>query len=93
MLAINEYFDGNVKSISFNEGARKATVGVMAAGDYDFGTAGAELMTVVAGTMSVKLPGSTEWKEFKAGEDFRVGENSRFQLRIAADAAYLCRYL
>ncbi len=93
MLKVNEYFDGKVKSIGFEEGTGKATVGVMAAGDYEFGTAGPELMKVVSGSMSVLLPGSSEWKDFRTGEEFRVNGNSRFQLRIAADAAYLCRYL
>jgi uncharacterized protein YaiE (UPF0345 family) len=93
MLAVNEYFGGKVKSIGFSAGTGKATVGVMAAGDYDFGTEGPELMTVVSGTLTVKLPGSSVWKDFSAGEEFRVAEKSRFQLKVASDAAYLCRYL
>lgn len=39
MLKVNEYFDGNVKSIGFEQKGDKATVGVMEAGHYQFNTA------------------------------------------------------
>jgi uncharacterized protein YaiE (UPF0345 family) len=93
MLKNNEYFDGKVKSIAFDTGAGAATVGVMEAGDYEFGTAGPELMTVVSGALTVKLPGASAWKAFKAGEEFRVEAQSRFQLKVEEASAYLCRYL
>lgn len=93
MLTVNEYFAGNVKSIGFADQAGKATVGVMAAGDYEFGTAGPELMRVVSGSLTVLLPGETEWKAYGPGQEFRVGANSKFSLKVAADSAYLCRYL
>ena len=40
MLKTNEYFGGKVMSIGFDSSEGKATVGVMEAGDYEFGTAG-----------------------------------------------------
>ena len=46
-----------------------ATVGVMAKGDYEFGTSTQEIMTVITGKLVVKLPGTSEWKEFGAGEN------------------------
>jgi len=36
MFKINEYFDGKVKSIAFETTATPATLGVMAAGSYEF---------------------------------------------------------
>jgi len=98
MLKVNEYFEGNVKSIGLTvEGAQgapgKATVGVMAPGDYEFGTNSVEVMKVVAGQLTVKLPGETAWKDFGAGTEFRVEANVKFQLKVAVDTAYLCLYL
>ncbi len=93
MLKVNEYFDGKVKSIGFDADAGAATVGVMEAGEYDFGTAGPELMVVVSGELTVRLPGETEWKAYPAGTEFRVPGNSRFALKVAVPSAYLCRYL
>lgn len=92
MLEVNSYFEGKVKSIGFNSGALPATVGVMRPGDYTFGTSEFEAMTVVSGTLLVRLPGSEQWKEFKDGEQFKVEANQEFQLKVAKDTAYMCTY-
>ncbi|MBE0712116.1 MAG: pyrimidine/purine nucleoside phosphorylase [Candidatus Aminicenantes bacterium] len=92
MFKVNEYFDGKVKSLAFEMADGPATVGVMAAGDYEFGTSTLEIMTVVSGTLRVKLPGSEVWKDYKAGASFTVEAGKKFQLKVAADAAYVCLY-
>ena len=53
MFKVNEYFDGKVKSLGFNNGDGRFTVGVMAAGSYTFGTNCKEEMTLVSGKMAV----------------------------------------
>ena len=92
MFDVNEYFDGNVKSIAFQTETLPATVGVMAPGDYEFGTSQFETMTVVSGALTVLLPAETEWQTFTAGEAFEVAANMRFQVKAAVDTAYLCTY-
>jgi purine/pyrimidine-nucleoside phosphorylase len=92
MFKHNEYFEGNVKSIAFTTADGPATVGVMAAGEYEFGTDTVEVMTVVTGEMEIKLPGSDEWQCFVAGDQFEVEKNVRFGVRIQADTSYLCLY-
>ncbi|MDF0734277.1 pyrimidine/purine nucleoside phosphorylase [Pseudomonas entomophila] len=92
MFKVNEYFDGTVKSIGFNGEEGPATVGVMAPGEYEFGTAKREIMHVVAGALTVKLPGSDSWDTFAAGSQFNVPADSKFQLKVAVDTAYLCEY-
>lgn len=92
MFKTNEYFDGNVKSMAFENEEGKATVGIMAPGEYEFGTSTVELMTVVSGTMDVLLPGETNWKTFKAYETFRVEKDAKFKLIIKSDCAYKCIY-
>jgi uncharacterized protein YaiE (UPF0345 family) len=92
MFKVNEYFDGKVKSLAFQTAEGPATVGVMAPGDYEFGTSTVEIMSVVSGLLTVKLPGSEAWKEFRAGQSFTVAAGRKFQLKVAADAAYLCLY-
>lgn len=93
MFKTNEYFDGKVKSIAFAAGGGPATVGVMAPGDYEFSTGRKEIMTVVSGKLAVKLPGETAWKDFPKGAAFTVAPDSRFQLKVAEDTAYLCLYV
>jgi len=92
MFDVNEYFDGKVKSIAFHAGSDKATVGVMAVGDYEFGTSTIEHMTLVSGKMSVKLPDENDWRDIKLNETFIVGANTSFLVKIADEASYLCIY-
>lgn len=92
MFDTNQYFDGKVVSIAFKGETLPATVGVMAPGDYEFGTAKPETMQVVSGSMTVQLPGESDWRTIKAGESFQVPGDSKFQVKIAADCAYLCLY-
>ena len=92
MFKTNEYFDGNVKSIAFSTEEYPATVGVMAKGEYEFGTSTVEIMTVISGTMIIQLPDETEWKEYHPFDKFRVEKDKKFKLKIPAEAAYLCVY-
>ena len=92
MFKVNEYFDGKVKSIAFTSLEGPATVGVMAPGEYEFGTASVEIMSVISGAMEVKLPGATSWKSITASERFEVAANVKFGVRIEVETAYLCLY-
>jgi uncharacterized protein YaiE (UPF0345 family) len=92
VLKINEYFEGQVKSISFQSPTLPASVGVMAPGEYEFGTSQKETMTVVCGELVVCLPGGSDWQTFGAGDSFVVDAKQRFQLTVAGDTAYLCTY-
>jgi len=93
MIAVNEYFEGRVKSLTLTINGNKATSGVMAAGEYEFNTGAKEIMTVTAGSMSVLLPGKPDYSVFSAGQKFEVPANSKFQLKLTSDAAYLCEFI
>ena len=92
MFKTNEYFDGKVKSIAFETAAGPATVGVMAEGEYEFGTSTRETMSVTSGRLDVKLPGSSEWVSYLAGDEFVVEKDQRFGVRAIGQTAYLCLY-
>ncbi len=92
MFKTNEYFDGKVKSIAFETSEGPATIGVMAAGEYEFGTATIEFMTVTSGVMSVQQPGETEWKDYKEFETFRVEKDVKFKVKVSCDTSYRCLY-
>ena len=92
MFDVNEYFDCKVKSLAFTSGNDKATIGVMAAGDYEFGTSCIEHMTLVSGKMQVKLPDENNWREIALNETFIVAANASFQVKTDCDSAYLCIY-
>lgn len=92
-LQHNTYFDGGVQSLGFERSGARQSVGVMAAGEYHFGTDAPERMTVVSGELVVKLPGGDEWQAFPAGTSFDVAGSSAFDLKVDAPTAYLCEYL
>ena len=92
MIKHNSYFDNNVQSLGFATDTKPASVGVMAAGEYRFGTEAAERMEVISGALTVLLPEQTEWQTYAAGEGFDVPANSHFDLKVAVNTAYLCIY-
>ena len=92
MFDTNEYFDGKVKSIAFNTETLPATVGVMAPGDYVFNTGEKEKMTVVSGSLTIKLSPDADKIIYTAGESFDVPANSSFDVNVSVETAYLCLY-
>ena len=92
MFKTNEYFDGKVKSIALDTTECPATIGVMAKGEYEFGTSTVEYMTVTSGEMTVKLPGSDQWKTYQEFETFKVEKDVKFQVKVNADTTYRCLY-
>lgn len=92
MFKTNDYFEGRVKSIALESAEGTATVGVMAAGEYEFGTSTIEEMTVISGKLIILLPGETEWKTYKKFETFIVEKGVKFQVKAEEDTPYLCLY-
>jgi hypothetical protein len=90
----NVYFDGKVTSrtVIFPDGSKK-TLGIMMPGEYKFGTAAPELMEILAGELTVLLPGSDQWVAVKGGESFEVAGNASFELKVTAVTDYCCSYL
>ena len=92
MFKINEYFDGNVKSIAFETPACPATIGIIAPGQYEFGTSTIEIMTVITGKLSALLPDSDKWTECTPGRSFTVQANKKFKVKADVNTSYLCLY-
>jgi uncharacterized protein YaiE (UPF0345 family) len=92
MFEVSEYFDGKVKSIAFKTETLPATVGVMAAGDYEFGTSQFETMTVVSGALTVQLPDNEQWQTFGPSQQFTVEANQSFKVQVTSDTVYMCTY-
>lgn len=93
MIKENTYFEGGVKSLGFTQSNAELSVGVMAAGEYTFGTAAPEKMTVVKGALIVKRVGDADWTTYESGQSFDVKGDSSFDLKVEQATAYLCEYL
>jgi len=92
MFKVNEYFEGKVTSLAFTTPEGPATIGVMAPGDYEFGTSTKEIMTVISGRLAVMLPGTRTWRDIGRNETFVVEAGLKFKLKVEEDTAYLCLY-
>lgn len=92
-LSVNEYFGGKVKSIGFEGQRGRATVGVMSPGTYEFSTTTVEVMTVIDGALSVRLPGAASPRVYRAGDSFEVGASETFHLVVSDPTAYHCLYV
>ncbi|MFI1744520.1 pyrimidine/purine nucleoside phosphorylase [Thalassobellus sediminis] len=92
MISTNEYFEGHVKSLGYTSAKGKSTIGVMEAGEYEFGTSTHETMIVIEGEMTVKLPGASDWATYKAGSSYEIEANEKFQVKVSTQTAYLCQY-
>ncbi len=91
-LKVNEYHEGSVKSIALDGAHGRATVGVMLPGAYDFSTTSVEVMTVIDGELTVRLPGTERDRTFRSGQSFEVGAGQRFYLAVRVPTAYHCLY-
>lgn len=92
--AANLYFNGKVSSrtVLFKDGSKK-TLGLMAPGEYEFGTDQHEIMEILSGELTVRLPGSDSWQAIKGGQQFEVPANAKFQLKVTTMTDYCCSYV
>lgn len=91
-VKVNEYYDGRVKSLEFENSEGKFTVGVMFPGDWEFEAPTREWMTLTRGSWDAKLPGSDEFVPFGEGESFQVEAGESFTLRVKEISSYLCPF-
>jgi uncharacterized protein YaiE (UPF0345 family) len=91
MLKHNTYFEGAVQSVGFERHGRRMTVGVIAPGQFHFGTDAPERMTIVSGEVEVKT--GDVWRTYAAGTTFEIAGKSGFDIKASEPAAYLCEFL
>ena len=91
--AANIYFEGKVTSrvIKFNDKST-ITLGIMMPGEFEFSTEKHELMEILAGELSVLLPGDEHWQTIKGGDSFEVPAQSIFKLKVKSVVDYCCSY-
>lgn len=89
----NVYFEGKCVShtIHFADGTRKS-VGVIFPAKLTFKTAEPEMMEITAGRCLAKLPGDKDWREYRAGDSFRVAANSSFDIEPLETLDYVCHF-
>ncbi|TXE11891.1 pyrimidine/purine nucleoside phosphorylase [Seonamhaeicola algicola] len=92
MINVNEYFNGNAKSLAFNNSQGKFTAGVLLKGEYEFSTSSKEWMTLTAGKWEIELPNGTK-KQYDIFEACEIPSGITFKVYALEDSSYLCRYV
>lgn len=89
----NVYFDGRVTSrtVIMPSGEMK-TLGVMLPGTYRFSTQAPEVMDVTQGKCRVKIADQSDWREYQAGDSFKVPGNSHFEVEVTELFDYVCHF-
>jgi hypothetical protein len=90
----NVYFDGKVisHSIFLADGSKK-TLGAIYPGVFQFNTAAAERMDIIAGACRVRVAGQGEWQTYAAGSGFNVPAQSSFEIAVDQGLAeYVCSF-
>lgn len=88
----NVYFEGKVRSKNTEIDGRRATQGEIEPGEYVFPTSSEEHVTILGGSVEVRLPGTEEWMRFGPGQKFMVPAGKEFGIRTAELASYECLY-
>jgi hypothetical protein len=91
MIKVNDYFDGNVKSLGFESEGEAFTAGVVLPGAYTFDTQSEEHLTITVGEIDIQPPGF-EWRTVKTGETITIPANVSFDLKVKEPASYICKY-
>lgn len=78
----NEYFNGKVRSRKMVTMGKRATIGEIDPGTYQFPTEEQEKIEVIVGTIFITLPGESE-KQLDEGDEITIPPNTTFTVRVA----------
>ncbi|MGT0150663.1 pyrimidine/purine nucleoside phosphorylase [Vibrio metschnikovii] len=89
----NSYFDGNVKSLGFQQAWRVNDRRCDGSWRYTFATDAPEKMTVIKRSLTIKRTKRSTLIAFHSGECFDVDGHSSFDLQVSQTTACLCEFL
>jgi uncharacterized protein YaiE (UPF0345 family) len=92
MIKLNEYYDGQVRSLEFENSQGKFTSGVMEPGEWTFEAPTREWMILTRGSWEARLPGTEKFVPFEIGESFQIEGGESFTVRVLEPSSYVCPY-
>lgn len=92
MYRLRKYHGDRVQSLTYEKDGRAGSVGIMDAGEYEFGAVDKETVTVCDGEIMVKADGESEWKTYKKGETFVIPAHTSFKMKTTGISTYYCIY-
>jgi len=92
MYEIRKYHGDKVMSLTYEGEDHIFSVGIIAPGEYQFGTLKQEIFTVTHGMISVWIEGQDSYTDFGLNNSFVVHNHKNFKLRVKEISSYICFY-
>jgi uncharacterized protein YaiE (UPF0345 family) len=89
---LKKYHGDKVMSLTYEDQASSFSVGVIAPGEYQFGSIRKEVFTVTHGEISAWHEDSNIWQTFGVNEQFTIPDHKNFKLKVESVSAYICHY-
>ncbi|NOX86494.1 MAG: pyrimidine/purine nucleoside phosphorylase [Chlorobi bacterium] len=91
MYQLRKYHGDRVQSLTYDDGKLAFSIGIIAPGEYEFGSIKKEIFTVTHGEISAWYEGGA-WTIASQGKGFEVPGHKNFKLKVEQVSAYICYY-
>jgi uncharacterized protein YaiE (UPF0345 family) len=92
MFQLRKYHGERVQSLTYDDGKKAFSVGIISPGEYEFGAIKEEVTTVTSGKISVWVEGSEKWQDYSAHEAFTIPGHKNFRYKVEETSSYICFY-
>ncbi len=92
MFQLRKYHGERVQSLTFDDGKKAFSVGIISPGEYEFGAIKKEITTVTSGKISVSVEGDEQWKDYSAFREFTIPRHRNFRYKVSETSSYICFY-
>ena len=92
MFELRKYHGDKVMSLTYDDKVQSFSVGIIAPGEYQFGSLKKEIFTVISGKIGFWVEGGKDWTTCDLNETFTVPEGKNFKLTVIETSAYICHY-
>jgi len=92
MFELRKYHGDKVMSLTYDDKVQSFSVGIIAPGEYQFGSLKKEIFTVTSGKIGFWTEDEEEWTTCDLNESFSVPEGKNFKLTVIETCSYICHY-
>lgn len=92
MFHLRKYHGERVQSLTYDDGEKAFSVGIITPGEYEFGAIKKEITTVTSGKISAWVEGDDQWHDYSAFQEFTIPEHKNFRYKVSETSSYICFY-
>ncbi len=92
MFQLKKYHGERVQSLTYDDGEKPFSVGIITPGEYEFGAIKKEITTVTSGKINVWVEGEEQWQAYSAFGEFTIPEHKNFKFKVSETSSYICFY-